>query len=213
MKDCIINPKTGRHIKASSQVAKKLIKSKMVDVDYIDCPPKKSVKSKKEKSDNELYILNPKTGRMVLRSGILGKKLAEAEKGKEAELPVIQNVFIPLPSSSTSKSSSSSGSLKLGISFSKRKGRAKSAGNTPSSSSGYSYSSSSSSSSKNSGISFSKRKPKSEGGSPQSAGVTPSSSSSSSGSGGFGTIQRGSRNLMYAKKNPHKGLWNKLLEK
>lgn len=209
MKDCIINPKTGRHIKKSSQVAKKLIKSKMVDVDYVDCPPKKSVKPKKEKSDNGLYILNPKTGRMVLRSGILGKKLAEAEKGMEAELPVIQNVFIPLPSSSTSKSSSSSGSLKVGISFSKRKGRAKSADNTPSSSSGYS---SSSSSSKNSGISFSKRKPKSEGGSPQSAGVTPSSSSSS-GSGGFGTIQRGSRNLMYAKKNPHKGLWNKLLEK
>jgi len=175
MKDCIINPETGRHIKTMSVKARKLIKGGMVDIKYIDCPPKKSKlpkipkppkqpKPPKPTKSGDKYILNPATGRMVLRSGVLGKKLAMME---EKELPVIQNMFIPLASSRSSKSSSSSSSgPKRGILFSKRRG--KSAGNTPSSSSASSNytSSSSSSSGPKRGILFSKRMTKSAGNSP-----------------------------------------------
>jgi hypothetical protein len=175
MKDCIINPETGRHIKTMSVKARKLIKGGMVDIKYIDCPPKKSKlpkipkppkqpKPPKPTKSGDKYILNPATGRMVLRSGVLGKKLAMME---EKELPVIQNMFIPLASSRSSKSSSSSSSgPKRGILFSKRRG--KSAGNTPSSSSASSNytSSSSSSSGPKRGILFSKRRTKSAGNSP-----------------------------------------------
>lgn len=173
MKDCIINPETGRHIKTMSVKARKLIKGGMVDIKYIDCPPKKSKlpkipkppKPTKPTKSSDKYILNPATGRMVLRSGVLGKKLAMME---EKELPVIQNMFIPLPFSSRSSKSSSSSGANAGISFSKRRGR--SAGNTPSSSSSSgssNYTSSSSSSSgPTRGILFSKRKTKSAGNSP-----------------------------------------------
>jgi len=198
MKDCIINPATGRKIKTKSQVAKKLIKSKMTNIEYVDCPDKKAKKPKREKTDENKYILNPKTGRMVLRSGILGKQLAGMNVKDEPELPVVKNVFIPLPS--TSSSSSSSGSVKVGISFSKRK--PKSAGATPSSSSGYSYSASSSSS----GPAKRGRKKM-----VKSYGNTPVSSSS--GSGSYETLTRGDKVMMVNKKNPHKGLWNKLFDK
>lgn len=166
MKDCIINPRTGRHIKASSAAAKKLIKDAMVEIKYVDCNKTKGKSKGSPKDKNtSLYILNPKTGRMVLRSGVLGKKLVA--QMEDVELTVINSSFIPIPSNMTSRS--------LGAS--------------------------------------SKSSSKSSSGS-SSGGAGPAKTSSSSGSKSpFDVIERNGKKLIFAKKNPHGKLFDKLMNR
>jgi hypothetical protein len=80
--DCIINPKTGRAVKKTSVLGKKLIKNA-------------------DKTLKEDCIINPKSGRAVRKDGVLGKKILAGMKPLKQKTTNIneieEEIIIPPP--------------------------------------------------------------------------------------------------------------------
>ena len=86
--DKILNPATGRYVLKTSPIGKKLLKEeenkKKKDDEVKKDDEKKKKEVKKKKDDvKEDKILNPATGRYVLKTSVIGKKLLKEEEKKK----------------------------------------------------------------------------------------------------------------------------------
>lgn len=82
----IRNPKTGRMVLRTGSVGKKIVKSRRKKSNTTKKTTKRtSTNNSKGKGSSKGMIRNPKTGRMVSRSGSVGKKIIESRRKKKTK--------------------------------------------------------------------------------------------------------------------------------